>query len=145
MEITVEREQKYFSEDGMVLCEADVALPCATAGEGEAKAAARITRFYTRVEAAALQLAERAVLPAARRALAAIPPERRRAVWRPLRLTVISTCLTAESEVTVWRTLSVAYRGRRLLSDEVCECILRSGEIIPLKIKKSEKEKKGKS
>ncbi len=131
MTVTVTKEKKYFSEDGVVLCEVEISLPAAIAGEGEERAAARVTRFYERVGAAVLQLAEERVVPIARKALTATPPARRRAVWRPYRLTVRAAAEEEGGGFAVTRTLTLRHRGRVLFTEEICEVITATGRLLP--------------
>ena len=145
MEIRIEREKKYFSEDGVVLCEADISLPCAVANEDGKKDGARNTRFYAAVGAAALRLAEKTVLPTAKKALASIPAARRRAVWRPYRLTVTSICHATGDGISLVRTLTVTHRGRVYLTERAEEIITGERHILPQKRARSTKSKKERS
>ena len=131
MTVTLTKAKKYFSEDGVVLCEVEISLPAAIAGEGEERTAARVTRFYERVGAAVLQLAEERVVPIARKALTATPPARRRAAWRPYRLTVRTAIEGEGGGFAVTRTLTLTHRGRPLLAEEVCEEITAAGRLLP--------------
>ena len=144
MDFVIQRKKEYLSEDGLVLCEVDIALPSPIIdGDAECRGA-RLKHFYSRIEAAVRGLANREVLPAARTALEEIAPPRRRGAWRAFRLAVESRAEERPGYTELTRSLTLSHRGKRLFSESTIDLILADGRIIP-KRERAKKDKKVKA
>lgn len=138
MEIEIKKEKtEHLGRGGVPFLELSLALPYAT---GEGKDAARVNRFFARVQQGVRTLAE-SLVPVAEEQYEQNEDPRRRFTHRPYRMAVTSTVTTEPWGIRAERRLVLTHRGRTLYERVWCEGI-RGGRVFPLR-KRERKKPKG--
>ena len=131
MEIRVtKREPLLLAEEGVMLAEAQIALPEAS---GEDRASRTVNRFYKRIGDALESIAKNVLLPHSRTLYAHSDDPRKRFTHRPFRLICECRIVEETDGITVVRTVTVRHRGRVIFERRDCEKISESGLVLPIK------------
>ena len=133
MEISVlTRPPLLLAEDGIMLAEAQIALPEAEGGDRASRA---VNRFYKRIGTALESIAKNVLLPHSRTLYAHSDDPRKRFTHRPFRLTCECRITEKADGIEAVRTVTVRHRGRVIFERRDCEIIARDGLILPQKQK----------
>ena len=128
MEISIKKDRRTYTEEGITFAEVTLAIPTT---EDEGPTGKRLTRYYTSLADGALQIGERLLLPRSRARYEASVDPRRRFRHRPYCLTLTATLSPCGEDTEVTRILTLTHRGRRLYSETVKELITPEGYVIP--------------
>ena len=110
MEISVlTRPPLLLAEDGIMLAEAQIALPEAEGGDRASRA---VNRFYERIGKALEGIVQNVLAPQSRALYERSDDPRKRFTHRPFRLSCDCRITEGADGITVVRTVTVRHRGR---------------------------------
>ena len=131
MEISVlTRPPLLLAEDGIMLAEAQIALPEAI---GEDRASRAVNRFYERIGKALEGIVQNVLAPQSRALYERSDDPRKRFTHRPFRLSCDCRITEGADGITVVRTVTVRHRGRLVFERKDRERITEKGWILPIK------------
>ena len=131
MEISVlTRPSLLLAEDGIMLAEAQIALPEAI---GEDRASRAVNRFYERIGKALEGIVRNVLAPQSRALYERSDDPRKRFTHRPFRLSCDCRITEGADGITVVRTVTVRNRGRLVFERKDRERITEKGWILPIK------------
>ena len=131
MEISVlTRPPLLLAEDGIMLAEAQIALPEAMGGDRASRA---VNRFYERIGKALEGIVQNVLAPQSRALYERSDDLRKRFTHRPFRLSCDCRITEGADGITVVRTVTVRHRGRLVFERKDRERITEKGWILPIK------------
>ena len=131
MEISVlTRPPLLLAEDGIMLAEAQIALPEAEGGDRASRA---VNRFYERIGKALEGIVRNVLAPQSRALYERSDDPRKRFTHRPFRLSCDCRITEGADGITVVRTVTVRHRGRLVFERKDRERITEKGWILPIK------------
>lgn len=131
MEISVlTRPPLLLAEDGIMLAEAQIALPEAMRGDRASRA---VNRFYERIGKALEGIVRNVLAPQSRALYERSDDPRKRFTHRPFRLFCDCRITEGADGITVVRTVTVRHRGRLVFERKDRERITEKGWILPIK------------
>ena len=131
MEISVlTRPPLLLAEDGIMLAEAQIALPVAA---GVDRASRAVNRFYERIGKALEGIVRNVLAPQSRALYERSDDPRKRFTHRPFRLSCVCRITEGADGITVVRTVTVRHRGRLVFERKDRERITEKGWILPIK------------
>ena len=131
MEISVlTRPPLLLAEDGIMLAEAQIALPEAMGGDRASRA---VNRFYERIGKALEGIVQNVLAPQSRALYERSDDPRKRFTHRPFRLSCDCRITEGADGITVVRTVTVRHRGRLVFERKDRERITEKGWILPIK------------
>ena len=131
MEVRVtKREPVLLAEDGIMLAEAQIALPEAEGGD---RASRTVNRFYERIGKALEGIVQNVLAPQSRALYERSDDPRKRFTHRPFRLSCDCRITEGADGITVVRTVTVRHRGRLVFERKDRERITEKGWILPIK------------
>ena len=133
MEISVvRREPIHIAEDGIVLAEAQIALPEAMEGTHAHRA---VNRFYKRIGDALEGITRNVLAPQSRALYERSDDPRKRFTHRPFRLSCDCRITEGADGITLVRSVTVRHRGRVIFERKDHERITEGGLVLPWKEK----------
>ena len=128
--LIVRREPIQIAEDGIMLAEAQIALPEAMGGDRASRA---VNRFYERIGTALEGIVRNVLAPQSRALYERSDDPRKRFTHRPFRLSCDCRITEGADGITVVRTVTVHHRGRLVFERKDRERITEKGWILPIK------------